>query len=72
MLFRSELLCAVIKQLLVHLHVKLQSIVNEAMDGPVQRESERKRDRKREQEREIEREGKDGDHRESVCTEVVV
>lgn len=29
-----ELLCAVIKQLLIHLHEKLQSIVDEAMDGP--------------------------------------
>ena len=29
-----ELLCAVIKQLLIHLHEKLQSIVDEAMDSP--------------------------------------
>lgn len=29
-----ELLCAVIKQLLIHLHEKLQSVVDEAVDGP--------------------------------------
>lgn len=29
-----ELLRAVVKQLLIHLHEKLQSIVDEAMDGP--------------------------------------
>ena len=34
--FSSELLCAVIKELLVHLHEKFQRIVNQAMYGPVQ------------------------------------
>lgn len=29
-----ELLCAVIKQLLIHLHEKFQSVVDEAVDGP--------------------------------------
>lgn len=32
-----ELLCAVIKELLVHLHEQLQGIVDQAMDGPVQK-----------------------------------
>lgn len=29
-----ELLCAIIKELLVHLHEKLQSVVDEPVDGP--------------------------------------
>lgn len=29
-----ELLCAIIKELLIHLHEKLQSVVDEAVDGP--------------------------------------
>lgn len=30
----SKLLCAIIKELLVHLHEELQGVVDEAVDGP--------------------------------------
>lgn len=35
-----ELLCAIIKELLIHLHEKLQSVVDEAVDGPVDTHTE--------------------------------
>lgn len=36
----SKLLCAIVKELLIHLHEKLQSVVDETMDGPVNRHSQ--------------------------------
>lgn len=40
-----ELLCAIIKELLIHLHEKLQSVVDEAVDGPVNTHRSRSRSR---------------------------